>query len=87
MIHLFVLGDSLTSTRLTTRTEQLTKCCGPLQKMGVRIGACKIDLNSRVILYYWSFQGDTSVVVPFVLCFGVGFLCCLNLMYVFMFLI
>ena len=27
-----------------------------------------------------------SVVVPFVLCFGVEFLCCLNLMYVFMFL-
>ena len=29
----------------------------------------------RPILYYWSFQGDTSVVVIFVLCFGVEFLC------------
>ena len=28
-------------------------------------------------------KGDTSVVVLFVLCFGVEFLCCLNLMYVF----
>ena len=26
-----------------------------------------------------SFQGDTSVVATFVLCFGVEFLCCLNL--------
>ena len=26
MIYLFVLGDSLTSLRFTTRTEQLTKC-------------------------------------------------------------
>ena len=33
-----------------------------------------------------SFQGNTSVVVPFVLCFGVEFLCCLYLMYVFIFL-
>ena len=38
-------------------------------------------------LYYWLFQGDTSVVVPFVLCFGVKFLCCLYLMYVFIFLL
>ena len=29
-----------------------------------------------------SVQGDTSVVVLFVLCFGVEFLCCLNLMYI-----
>ena len=33
-----------------------------------------------------SFQGDASVVVLFVLCFGVEFLCCLNRMYVFIFL-
>ena len=32
------------------------------------------------------FQGDTFVVVSFVLCFGVEILCCLNLMYVFIFL-
>ena len=31
MIYLFVLDDSLTSQRFTTRTEQLTKFCKPLQ--------------------------------------------------------
>ena len=34
-----------------------------------------------------SFQGDTSFVVLIVLCFGVDFLCCLSLMYVFIFLV
>ena len=33
-----------------------------------------------VVLYCWSFQGDTPVNVPFVLCFGVDFLCGLNRM-------
>ena len=28
-------------------------------------------------------MGNTSVLVPFVLCFGIELLCCLNLMYVF----
>ena len=45
MIYLFVLDDSLTSQRITTRTEQLTKSCEPLQKMRVRLVACKIDLR------------------------------------------
>ena len=40
-----------------------------------------------MVSYYRSFQGDTSVVVRFVLCFGVDFLCCLNLMYVFIVLV
>ena len=31
MIYLFVLDDSLTSYRFSTRTAQLTKCCEPLQ--------------------------------------------------------
>ena len=44
----------------------------------MRLGPCKIDL---VILYYLSFQGDTSVVVLFVLCFGVDFVL-FELMYV-----
>ena len=44
MISLFVLDDSLTSSRFTTRTEQLTKCCEPLHKMRVRLEVCKIDL-------------------------------------------
>ena len=30
-------------------------------------------LNLMYVLYYWSFQGDTSVVVLFVLLFGVDF--------------
>ena len=33
------------------KTEQLItcKCCEPLQKIRVRLGACKIDLSSTVI--------------------------------------
>ena len=50
VIYLFVLGDSLTSQRFTTRTEELTKCCEPLQKLRVRLGACEIDLNPPVFL-------------------------------------
>ena len=41
----------------------------------------KLQISSR------SFQGDTSVVVLIVLCFGVEFLCCLSLMCVFIFLV
>ena len=75
MIYSFVLDDSLTSWRFTTRTEQLTKCCEPLQKMRVRLGPCKTGLSPPplVIVYYRSFQSDTSVVVLIVLCFGVDF--------------
>ena len=76
MNYLFVLDDSLTSERFTTRTEKVTKCCEPLQKLRVRLRPCKIDLNSPVILYCCSFQGDTSLVVLNVLCLGVEFLCC-----------
>ena len=53
----------------SSRTEQLN-----VVKNRVRLGACKTGLSPpppQVILYYWSFKGDTSsVVVPFVLCFG-----------------
>ena len=41
-----VLGDSLTSKRITTRTEQLTKCYEPLRKLRVRLGTCKIDFGA-----------------------------------------
>ena len=41
----------------------------------------KLQMSSR------SIQGDTSVVVLIVLCFGVEFLCCLILMCVFIFLV
>ena len=67
------------------RSEPLTKCCEPLRKMRLRLGACKIDLSPQVVLLI-SFQDDSSVVVPFVLCFGVEIVCGLNLLYVFVFL-
>ena len=51
MSYLFVLDDSLTSKRFTTRTSQLTKCCESLQKMGVRLGPCKSSLSSQVFLF------------------------------------
>ena len=52
MIYLFVLDDSFTSKRFTTRTEELTKCYEPLQKLRVRLRPCKIDLNLPVTLCY-----------------------------------
>ena len=51
MIYLFFLDDSLTSLIFTMRTEQLTKC-EPLQKLRVRLGACKISSSPPVILFY-----------------------------------
>ena len=53
------------------RTEELTKCNEPLQKLRVRLGTCKTGLSPPVTLCFWSFQVDTSVVVLFVLCLGV----------------
>ena len=44
------------------------KCYEPLQKQRVKLGACKTGLSPPVTLCYWSFQGDSSVVVLFVLC-------------------
>ena len=58
----FVLHDSLTSMRFTTRTEQLTKCCEPLQKMMASLGARITGLSlpvfyitdrSKAILLLW----------------------------------
>ena len=40
MIYLFVLDDSLTSE---DQTNKCYECYEPLQKMRVRLGACKID--------------------------------------------
>ena len=56
----------------------------PLQKLMASIGFCQTGVSPPVILRYSSFKCDTSVVVLFVLCFGVEFLCCLNLMNVFL---
>ena len=85
MMYSFVLEDSLTSYRFTTRTEQLTKCCEPLQKMRMRLEPCKTGLSppSNFILLivprrYFCYGSN-------VLCFGVDFLCCLSLMHVFIF--
>ena len=75
VIYLFVLDNALTSYRFTTRNEQLTKCCEPLQKLRVMLGTCKIDLSPPVILYYLSFQVDTSAVDLVVLCLGVKTYC------------
>ena len=52
IMTLFHPDDSLTSKRIATRTEQLTKCCEALKKMRVRLGPCKIDLSTPVILHY-----------------------------------
>ena len=41
MIYLFALDDLFTSYRFTTRTEELTKCYEPLQKLRVRLWPCK----------------------------------------------
>ena len=49
MINSFVLDASLTCQRFTTSTEQLTKCCEPLQKMRMRLGACKTSLIPQYI--------------------------------------
>ena len=54
--------------------------------LSILFGAFKIDLSpppSNGILLI--VPSDTSVVVSFVLCFGVDFLCCLNRMHVFIF--
>ena len=52
MIYLFVLDDSFTSKRFTTRTEELTKCYEPLQKLRVMLGTCKTGLSPPVTLCY-----------------------------------
>ena len=52
MIYLFVLDESLTSQRFTTRAEELTKCYDTLQKLRVRLGACKTGLSPPVTLCY-----------------------------------
>ena len=71
-------------------TIELTKCYEPVLKLRMRLCPCKTGLSPSVILCYWSFQGDTSVVVLFVCFFVLVFknvLCCWHLMYVFIFLV
>ena len=40
------------SYNFTTKTEELTKCYEPLQKLRVRLGACKTGLSPPVTLCY-----------------------------------
>ena len=39
-------------TVFISRTEELTKCCEPLQKLRVRLGTCKTGLSPPVTLCY-----------------------------------
>ena len=55
------------------RTEHLTKCCEPLQKMRVGLEPCKTGIIPSVVLFCFSFQGDTSVVVLFFYVMGSNF--------------
>ena len=81
IIYTFVLDDSLINKRFIPRTEQLNKCCEPLQKIKVRYAVQApsdfiLTDRSKAILPLWFLV---------VLCFGVEFLCCLSVMYVFVF--
>ena len=67
------------------KTEQVTKCCEPLQKIWVRLGACETGL-SPLLFYTTDTTGDTSLLVLIVLCFGVELLCCLHLTCVYVFI-
>ena len=44
--------ESVVSKVDSRRTEELTKCYEPLQKLRVRLWPCKIDLNPPVTLCY-----------------------------------
>ena len=48
MIYWFVPDDSLTSYRFTTRTEELSNCYEPLQKLRVRLWPCKTGLSPPI---------------------------------------
>ena len=89
VICLFVLDDSLTSLRFTTRTEKLTKCYEPLQKLRVRLWPYKIDLSPPVILYLLIVPRRYFCGGSFVLRLGVSKnkMCCWHNMYAFVYLV
>ena len=64
-------------------SKQLTKCCEPLQKMRVRLGAFKPLCN-----FYINKRSKAILLLCFHLFFVLdsNFLCYLNLMYAFIFL-
>ena len=83
MIYLFVHDDSFTSYRFTTRTEQLTKCYEPLQKLRVRLGSCKTGLSPPVI--YINDRSKAILLLWFLLFYVlvfIFFLCCWRLILV-----
>ena len=55
------------NTNNWVKVFETTEAVEQLQKLKVRLWQCKIDSSPPVILYYCSFQGDTSVVVLSVL--------------------
>ena len=75
MIYLFALDDSLTSQRFTTKIKQLTKLCEPLQKMGVKLSACKTGFSSQ---QFYIIDRSKAIFCcgPICLCFGLEFSCC-----------
>ena len=71
------------------------KSCDDLVLVG-KYCECQLALNVFVavefclkcyfVFFEKSFKNKYIQTIPFVVCFGVEFLCCLNLMYVFIFL-
>ena len=69
-------NDHSLTKRFTTRTERLTKCFEPLQKLRVRLGTCKTGLSPSVIyitdrskaIILWLFLLFYVLVFNFFLC-------------------
>ena len=53
-----------------------------LKRIYREVNYAHLALRPPVILYYGSFQDDTSAVVLIVLCLGVDVLRCMHLMYI-----
>ena len=78
VIYLFYRDDSLTSQSFTMRTEQLTKCSEPLQKLRSRLGTRLTGLSppvtsSKAALLIWF-----SVFACFGVSFCTGFTICVS---------
>ena len=80
MIYSFVIDDSLTSWRFTTRTKRLTtcKCCEPLEWLRVRLGTRLVSNFILLIVPRRYFCGGSYCFMS---------LCCLRLMCVYIFVV
>ena len=78
LIHLLVRDSSLGPNTLL---NVMNHC----RKWGVRLGPSKTGLSSPPPVIY--ITDCSKAMLLFVLCFGDEFLCCLNLMYVFIVLV